>query len=687
MVERLYYPFTAIVGQEQMKEALLLNAIAPQIGGVLIRGKKGTAKSTASRALRNLMDCMKAVKGCLYLCDPEKPNAFCSECAAKMKRYGELNVEEKPVPFCDFPLSATEDMVLGGIDFEEALKSGQKKFYPGLLAKVNRGILYIDEVNLLNSHLVELILDVCTCGVNQIEREGISFIHPAKFILLGTMNPEEGEIGPQLLDRFGLSVEVENEFDPAKRLAIIKRREEFDKEPRNFVFQYNESENRLKKRIIESRKLLKEIFISESNLKLIVEIVNENNCAGHRAEIIMGRTARAIAALSNRVKIKTCDIKKAAEYALPHRIREKSVPPENEKLNNKQPQENDRQRNNNRPNSHKDEKNGNSNKPENKSDNNNTLSNASKPKNSRNNKDEIDKNSKAETPSMPQPELNFDIGDIFNSKTIRVNKDRIFRKGAGRRSRTKTQQKIGRYVKSVYKNKGSDIAIDATIRAASVFQKSRREAYPGSDLKIIIKEQDFRGRIREKKTGNFILFVVDASGSMGAYQRMVETKGAIMSLLLDAYQKRDKVGMIAFRRDKAECILPPTSSIELAGKLLKELTVGGKTPLAHAIALTHEILKVSFNKDKTIQPIIIIVTDGKANVPYCKDKACQEAMEFAGYLYEQMPVKYVVIDTEPRQIIRLGLAETLAAKLNAEYYRPEELHSDKILEITKGALR
>ncbi len=635
MPERLYYPFSAIVGQEQMKEALVLNAINLKIGGVLIRGKKGTAKSTASRALRNLLG---------------------------------------PVPFCDLPLSATEDMLLGGIDFEEALKTGKKKFCPGLLAKVHRGILYIDEVNLLNDHLVELILDACGSGVNIIEREGISFVHPSRFILIGTMNPEEGEIGPQLLDRFGLSVEIENERDPLKRIIVIKGREEFDSAPREFISRYEESEKKLKEKIVKARKLLGKTFISEANLRLIAEIVNENNCAGHRAEIIIGRAARTIAAFDNRIEAAACDIKKAAEYALPHRIREKNEPQNPDR----QSQRNSQEKNDSRADSDKDKTKGGSNQ---------SAGNRNKPDAPQDTQDRIGRNNKTQNMPQPQPEFNFDTGEIFNSKTIKTDKDRIFRKGSGRRSRTKTQQKTGRYVKSVYKNKGNDIAIDATIRAASLFQGPRRKTYPENNLKVIIKSDDIRGKVREKKTGNFILFVVDASGSMGAYKRMVETKGAIMSLLLDAYQKRDKVGMIAFRRDRAECILPPTSSIELAGKLLKELPVGGRTPLAHAIALTYKILKINFNKDKTIQPIVIIVTDGKANVPYSGSEAYQEAAEFAGRLYEEIPVKYVVIDTEPQQIIRLGLAGSLAARLNAEYYRPEELREDKILEITKGALK
>jgi len=672
MIKRLYYPFSAIVGQARIKEALLLNAVNPRIGGTLMRGEKGSVKSTAVRALINLLGTMRVVKGCSYLCDPEKPAYFCFECSTK-SIHGELTTVEVPIPFCNFPLSATEDMVLGGIDFEKAIKTGKKECRPGLLASVNRGILYIDEVNLLNDYLADMILDVSISGVNIIEREGVSSSHTSNFILIGTMNPEEGEIRPQLLDRFGLSVKVESELDPYDRITIMKRREEFDSDPLEFIFQYKDREQELRERIIRAQKLLQKIRLSEANLRNIAEIAKQSSCVGHRAEIFMGRAAKTIASMDDRINVSDNDIIKSAEYVLPHRMRKSDDALED--ISDCSSDRKDQSEDKSETILDKERK---------------KLPNSGHPNDGKNspsdNEKQAEENSQGEVRYNPENNFIFNVGEIFESKTIRARKDRISRKGSGRRSRTKTEQKVGRYIKSSYRNNGADIALDATIRAASVFQKTRKGIYQNNSLNIIIEKEDLRGKSREKKVGNYTLFVVDASGSMGAKQRMIETKGAIMSLLLDAYQKRDRVGMIAFRGDMAECILPPTSSVELAGKLLKDIPVGGRTPLSHAIATTYRILQSSFIKDKTIQPIVVFVTDGKANVSYQGGKAYSESIKFARSLYEKMPVKYVVIDTEPDHIIQLGLAKSLAASLNAEYYKPEELRSDNIAEITKGVL-
>ncbi|MDI6606160.1 MAG: magnesium chelatase subunit D family protein [Candidatus Omnitrophota bacterium] len=615
------FPFCAIVGQEAMKEALLLNIVDPSIGGVLLRGKKGSAKSTASRALQSILG--------------------------------------SGTPFCTLPLSATEDMVVGSIDFEEALRSGAKKFFPGILAKVHTGILYIDEVNLLNNHLAELLLDVCASGVNRVEREGVSYIHASRFCLIGTMNPEEGEVSPQLLDRFGLSVAVDNEQDVLNRVEIIKRREEFDRDRKRFILRFQDEEGKIREAVVKARAQVKDVFITEQQKQLIAEIVTKNNCAGHRADILIGKTARAIAALGGRLKVDIADIQKAGRYVLPHRLREQNEPPG--KQNN--PQRNDAPKEDTPKNNH----NHGDNQPQG-ADKDNKPSPAPKMK---------------KLPSPARPEMTFEVGETFSVKRINCAKDRIFRKGSGRRSRTKTKQKLGRYVRSVIKKETSDIALDATIRAAAVQQKQRRGTAGVGSLGMIIREEDIRSKQREKKTGNFILFVVDASGSMGAYRRMVETKGAIMSLLLDAYQKRDKVGMIAFRKDKAECLLAPTSSVDLAARKLKELPVGGKTPLASAFALAYETLRAAFFKDKTIRPIVVIITDGKANVSCSSGDPVQEALGYSLRIADEIAAKYVVIDTEPPGVVTLGLARQIAVCLNAEYYRLPDIRSEELFKISR----
>ena len=630
------FPFSAIVGQEMMKEALLLNIIDPTIGGVLIRGKKGSAKSTACRALKLLLG--------------------------------------KDTPFITLPLSATEDMIVCSIDFQEAIKSGKKQMSYGILHKAHNGILYIDEVNLLNSHLVELLLDAASCGINRIEREGISFKHAANFILIGTMNPEEGEVSPQFLDRFGLSVSIDNELNIGNRLLILQRREKFDKNPDEFVFRFRGEEERLTKKLKESKILLKQIIMPDDHRKLVIEIVLENNCAGHRAEIIMSKTARAICAFENRNTVTIEDIQKAAAFVLPHRTREQKEPetnpfrPSERKENNKQDNKDQ-------------EKNKDNFRSSNNGSKDNIKNNATDQESNKNNSSDL-----TDPPSgtASQSEINFETGELFNLRKLDSKKDRVFRKGSGRRSHTKTKQKVGRYVKSIMCRQDNDIALDATLRAAAPHQKNRGR---NKNDKIIIKDCDIRSKSREKKTGNFILFVVDASGSMGAYRRMVETKGAVMSLLMDAYQKRDKVGLIAFRRDKAECLVLPTSSIELAAKQLQDLATGGKTPLASALELTGNMLQTAFAKDKTVRPIVIFISDGKTNVFYSGRDPLEEAFRYAVKLSDEFPAKYVVIDTESNNGIKLGLAKKIAIRLNAEYYQINDLKADSILNISREVMR
>jgi len=315
------FPFTAIVGQDKMKLALVLNAINTQIGGVLVRGERGTAKSTAARALAELLPLMDVVDGCHFGCNPSRPDTFCDDCLARVRRGEELKTVKRKVSMVDLPVSATEDRVVGTLDIEKAIKRGEKHFDPGVMAAANRGILYVDEVNLLDDHVVDLLLDAAAMGVNFVEREGISFSHPAQFVLVGTMNPEEGELRPQLLDRFGLCVEIHGISDPTQRTQILSRRIEFERDPSIFIQAWNAEEHKQSEIIARARDLVSHVRYTERDLYQIAELTSQMEVDGHRADIVILKTATAHAALSGRDRIRSIDILTAAELALPHRLK------------------------------------------------------------------------------------------------------------------------------------------------------------------------------------------------------------------------------------------------------------------------------------------------------------------------------------------------------------------------------
>lgn len=321
MKRKAVFPFTAIVGQDDMKLSLILNVINPALGGVLIKGEKGTAKSTAVRALAELLPAMESVHGCRFHCDPHETNHLCDNCANLLKAKNDLPVESVKMRVVELPVNATEDRVVGTLDIEHAIKKGEKKFDPGILAQANRNILYVDEINLLDDHVVDVLLDAAAMGVNTVEREGISYSHPAQFVLVGTMNPEEGDIRPQLLDRFGLSVIVRGEHDPAQRVEVIKRRLAYEQDADAFIDKYTAKQNELAQKIITARKLLNTVSIDDKLLESAARLSIELGVDGHRADITVIKAALTIAAFNNRMSVNMNDIKTAAKLVLPHRMR------------------------------------------------------------------------------------------------------------------------------------------------------------------------------------------------------------------------------------------------------------------------------------------------------------------------------------------------------------------------------
>lgn len=669
---RIVYPFTAIVAQEKMKKGLIWNAVNPSIGGILIRGEKGTAKSTAVRALADVLPHIKVVEGCTFNCNPDEELKLCDRCKEKFENGQKIKVVHKKVSVVDLPIAATEDKVVGTLDLEYAIKNGKCKFEPGILAKANRGIVYIDEVNLLDDHIVDVMLDSASMGINVVERESVSYSHPAEFILVGTMNPEEGDLRPQLMDRFGLCVEVEGVDEPEERVKIIKRREEFDKNPVEFKNKWCFEEKKLREKIERAREILPKVNISENMLELIADLCIKAFVSGHRADIVMEAAARTVAALNGRYEVVKEDVYETAELVLFHRKNPQPELPENEDQQKNQENEKnhmnedkEQDKNKNEKNQSKDEKNHGNNQKNNSEE-------------ERENEDASDE--KQQNRASKIIDKVFSIGKPFQVKKIAYKKDRVLRKGSGRRSSTKTPSRAGRYIRSTMERKNNDFALDATLRAAAPYQKSRCH----KEVAIAIESSDIRNKVREKKIGNFLIFVVDASGSMGAQQRMVETNAAIFSLLLDAYQKRDKIAMIAFKGETAEAILPPTNSVELAHKLLEQMPTGGRTPLSSGMKKAYEMAKTEIFKEPNISPMMIIISDGKGNVSVTGEKPLKEVAKIAETIREEERIKTLVIDVEKKNLISFHLAKELAKNLGAQYYKIDDLKADTLVQAVRN---
>ncbi|MDY0129003.1 MAG: putative cobaltochelatase [Methanosarcina vacuolata] len=662
------YPFTAIVGQEKMKKALILNAINPKVGGVLIRGEKGTAKSTAVRALANLLPEIEVVEGCKFRCNPHDINAMCEECLEKVKAET-LKSSSIKMKVVDLPVSATEDRVVGTLDIEHAIKKGEKRFEPGVLAHSHRGILYVDEINLLDDHLVDVLLDSAAMGVNTVEREGISFSHPANFVLVGTMNPEEGELRPQLLDRFGLCVDIKGIMDVARRVELIKYRLSYETDPEAFAASWQDAESELCGQILLAQKLLPEVKISDNMLELISQICVDMGVDGHRADITMMKTSITLAAFNGRTEVLEEDVKEAAELVLPHRMRRKPFDnhsDKQDKLNESIEKQREKEK----------EKEKNKHEQQKKEHNEQSGKEQAHPEEQKSDNPE---DSTGEQPDASSETI-FATGESYQIKQFSPDFLRNNRNGSGRRSKTLTKSKQGRYIKSkIPEEKITDLAFDATLRAAAPYQLLREK----NGNSIVIHDSDFRQKVREKKIGNLVLFVVDASGSMGAQQRMVASKGAVLSMLMDAYQKRDKVGLIAFKGAGAELLLPPTSSVEMAQKCLEELPTGGKTPLSHGLMKGYETIQAELRRDPDTCPFMVLISDGRANVSMNGEPPLQETKTIAS-MFRKECIQSAVIDTES-SIIKFGLAQEISSALGARYLALEDLKADSIVEAVRSS--
>ncbi|MFI1417793.1 putative cobaltochelatase [Streptomyces sp. NPDC020731] len=655
------FPFTAVVGQDDLRLALLLNAVSPAVGGVLVRGEKGTAKSTAVRALSALLPEVAVVPGCRFSCAPSAPDPGCPD-----GPHENGGGAARPARMVELPVGASEDRLVGALDIERALAEGVKAFEPGLLADAHRGILYVDEVNLLHDHLVDLLLDAAAMGASYVEREGVSVRHAARFLLVGTMNPEEGELRPQLLDRFGLTVEVAASREPDQRVEVVRRRLAYDDDPAGFAARWADEETAVRARIVAARELLPSVRLGDGALRQIAATCAAFEVDGMRADIVMARTATALAAWAGRTDVLAEDVRQAALLALPHRRRRNPFDApglDEDKLDETLEEfggDDD-------PDTDPDGPDGGGGQPP-----------AEGPEGPEGGGDagapaEAGEAGEAERPPGAGSGERSPVGaaEPFRTKVLSV--PGIGEGAAGRRSRARAEH--GRTT-GARRPQGAltKLHLAATVQAAAPHQKARGRSGPG----LVVRRDDLRQAAREGRESNLVLFVVDASGSMAARQRMGAVKGAVVSLLLDAYQRRDKVGLVTFRGAAADVALPPTSSVDAAAARLESLPTGGRTPLAAGLLKAHDVLRVERLRDPARRPLVVVVTDGRATGgPEPVALASRAARLFAAG-----GVASVVVDCESGPV-RLGLAGRLAGELGGTAVTLDELRADSIAGLVR----
>ena len=642
------FPLSAMVGQQKMRLALLLNAVDPSIGGVLICGRRGTGKSTAVRALASLLPPLTGVADCPYFCDATAPQRMCASCLRRYERGEVLPCEQRSVPLVTLPLNASEDRVAGSFDLATALESGGIHFAPGLLAAANRGFLYIDEINLLNDSLVDLLLDAAALGVNRVERDGISQVHPARFVLVGTMNIEEGILRPQLLDRIGLFVDVEDVRLPAERALVVERRLAYDANPEHFVAQWALAEHELHERIKAAQHLVPGVRVSPYVRQVIAHLVDRQlHAEGHRGDLVVLRTARALAAWEGRSDVLIADVEQAMLLALPHRAHPgKNITQHLARSLEEIPA---------------------------------AGSDSDQPEEIATVDDDYEVKERGEEREGPAGLTRHlrgtdDVAQI--QQLIQLTRDRQMRHEAGRRFLSLTARRSGRFTRSRMAHPVTDVAFAATIRAAAPHQRARGRV---AGERVLLEANDLRQKVRERKTRSLLILVIDGSDSVMARQLMAKTKRILLALLQNAYEKRDRVAMLVFRFAQGRVVLPPTRNFTRAHRCVEELYVGGCTPLATGLLEGLRLAETERLRDTTTRPILIILTDGIANIDLTgnmrSDTPQRDALAVAHEIAAHR-IPTVMIDTNPHTTMTNDAGERvtspgrqLALALAADYYQ------------------
>jgi len=692
------FPFSAVVGHDDLRLALLLNAVHPGVGGVLVRGEKGTAKSTAVRALAALLPDVAVVPDCRFSCDPAAPDPRCPDGphaqgplwvsddradAEVLRREGLALLATPPsarhsraARLVELPVGATEDRLVGSLDLERALSQGVRAYQPGLLAEAHRGVLYVDEVNLLHDHLVDLLLDAAAMGRAHVERDGVSVSHAASFLLVGTMNPEEGELRPQLLDRFGLTVEVRASRDVDTRVEVVRRRMTFESDPAGFAATFADAEAETARRIADARARLASVVLPDAELRRIAAVCASFDVDGMRADLVIARAATAHAAWRGADAVAKEDVRAAARLALPHRRRRDPFdePGMDEQALDEALDGADEEPDPGSPDP--DGPGGGAPEPDADAapDGANAASGKSDLPNAAFGRSPADARPAGDGPghAAPPPSTPF--------RARRLEVPGIGEGASGRRSRARTD--TGRIVRPTHgaPRRAAELHLPATVAAAAPHQGIRGRAGAG----LVVERADLRRAEREGREGNLVLFAVDASGSMAARRRMAAVSGAVLSLLRDAYQRRDKVGLLTFRGTGAEVVLPPTSSVPTAQARLSALRTGGRTPLADGLLRARRLLAAERLRDPRRRALLVVLTDGRATVAARPgNDPVQDACRAAGLLAAD-GIATVVVDCEAGPV-RLGLAARVAAAAGAPLVALADLSADRVAGVVHAA--
>ncbi|WP_344414241.1 VWA domain-containing protein [Pseudonocardia ailaonensis] len=727
-----------------MRLALLLNAVHDGIGGVLVRGEKGTAKSTAVRALAALLPAVSVVGGCRFSCDPAAPDPGCPDCGPRVRgaaaRAWETGADradgaaaevgggsegggpvDRPARLVELPVGATEDRLAGSLDLERALADGTRAYQPGLLAEAHRGVLYVDEVNLLHDHLVDLLLDAAAMGRVHVERDGVSVSHASRFLLVGTMNPEEGELRPQLLDRFGLTVAVRAAREVGTRVEVVRRRMAYEADPAGFARSWEPAEREVAAQVVAARSRLGSVVLSDRELSRIAFVCARFDVDGMRADLVISRTAVAHAAWRAVAAVEEEDVRIAALLALPHRRRrdpfdepgldEKDLdqalrdaeeylgpdPDDDPDGSDASDNSDDSDASDGDPDPGDGAQDGAGDGAEDGTEGGSdggagsggADGRADAPRDSADpDTGPTDAEDRAPDPrttdgSAPeQPLTSHDRPDVVGAgaavqvgtpgRLSRVAARRFTVPGVGegapgRRSRARVD--TGRVVRptDAAPRRAADLHLLATIAAAAPHQRDR-----GRTGRLRVAREDLRGSVREGREGNLVLFVVDASGSMAARRRMEAVSGAILALLRDAYQRRDKVGLVTFRSAGAELVLPPTTSVPTAQVRMRSMRTGGRTPLADGLLLARKVLTAERVRDPRRRPLVVLLTDGRATVPARAGGDPVADARRAAALLAADGTHTVVVDCESG-FVRLGLARDLAAAAGAAHLAVDDL--------------